>query len=195
MRKKKHEIFLSIITIGTVIATAVGVTFAYFAANLSGNAGKIVSSTANVGTITFEGGSAFTTSSEIVPGWSESKTFTITAAPSAVKQTVYVKMTYKNNMPDLKCNVTPLSDGATGEITLDTTGNEKNVTLVSKTFEPSSTTQTVTYTYTMSFPDTGVNQNASQGKTFEATLYADLGASDIYYNQANPNGTATKPTV
>lgn len=201
MKKKKNEIFLSIISIGTVIMTAIGVTFAYFTTNMSGKAGNILSSVAKVGTITFQDGTTFTTSQDIAPDWQESKTFTITAAPSSISQTVNVKMRYTNNMPDLKCMVTlanngGLKEGAVGEVILNTTGVETIATLVTKTFEPSSTTQTVTYELTMSLPETGQNQNSSQGKIFEGTMFADLGQEDtLYYNQDNPNGTTIKPTV
>jgi len=193
MTKRKNDIILSILAIGTIIATAVGVTFAYFTATMNGTPANVLASTASVGTITFNGGADFTTANDIIPGWSESKTFSITVAPSDVSQTVYVKMTYNNNLPDLKCRVLPVEDGALGDVVLDKTGTDSTIVLVSKTFEANKKPQTVTYTLDMSFPDTGENQNESQGKTFEGTLFADLGEDSIYYTNQNPNGTTVKP--
>lgn len=193
MIKKRNDIILSILAIGTVIATAVGLTFAYFTAKMNGDPANVIATTSKVGVITFDGGADFTSAEDVIPGWSESKTFSITVAPSDVSQTVYVKMTYNNYLPDLKCSVLPLEEGAIGDVTLNTTGEETVITLVTKTFEPSNKSQTVTYTYNMSFPDTGENQNASQGKTFEGTLFADLGEELIYYTDGNPNGTPIKP--
>lgn len=195
MDSKRYEIMLSVITILTVIVTSVGVTFAYFTTGISGNAADVSATTSKIGGVTFDGGSDFTTASEIEPGWTESKTFTISVAPSDSEQTVYVKMTYTNGMPDLTCNVSDVSNGAKGDISLDSTGVETTAILVEKTFAPSDDIQTITYTLTMALPETGENQNASQGKEFDGLLFAEFGSQNLYFNNDNPNGTTTKPTV
>ena len=103
-------------------------------------------------------------------------------------------MTYTNGMPDLTCAVQAIANGAKGNIPLNSSSTETTVTLVEKTFAPSTESQSLTYDFTMALPETGVNQNASQGKIFNGTLFAELGSKDLYYNAANPNGTTEKPT-
>lgn len=196
MEKKKYEIILSVITILTVIVTAIGVTFAYFTAGFTGEAGSVTVNTATIGGVTFDGGADFATSEDIEPGWKGTKAFTITVAPSNVSQVVYVKMRYINGFTDMTAKVEDVSNGAKGAISLVTDEtNETTVTLVEKTFEASDTTQTITYTLTMEFPNKDEAQNYDQGKVFEATLFAELSDTNLYYNHENPTGTTTKPTV
>lgn len=196
MEDKKRNIILSLFSIGIVIMIAVGLTFAYFSTSMTGTAGITSVTTGTIGKITFDGGADFQTSSEIEPPWTESKTFTITVAPSVVSQTIYVWMDYSNTVPELTFNVSNTSDGAVGDVVLDTTGTTKTVKLVEKTFEASTTTQVIEYTITVTLPETGVNQNQNQGKSFNASMYANLGEEDkvYYYNESNPTGTTTKPT-
>lgn len=196
MEDKKRNIILSLFSIGIVIMIAVGLTFAYFSTSMTGTAGITNITTGTIGKITFDGGADFQTSSEIEPPWTESKTFTITVAPSVVSQTIYVWMDYSNTVPELTFNVSNTSDGAVGDVVLDTTGTTKTVKLVEKTFEASTTTQVIEYTITITLPETGVNQNQNQGKSFSASMYANLGEEDkvYYYNESNPTGTTTKPT-
>lgn len=196
MEDKKRNVILSLFSIGIVIMIAVGLTFAYFSTSMTGTAGITSVTTGTIGKITFDGGADFQTSSEIEPPWTESKTFTITVAPSVVSQTIYVWMDYSNTVPELTFNVSNTSDGAVGDVVLDTTGTTKTVKLVEKTFEASTTTQVIEYTITITLPETGVNQNQNQGKSFSASMYANLGEEDkvYYYNESNPTGTTTKPT-
>jgi len=173
MNGKKYEIYLSVITIMTVLVTAVGVSFAYF--------------------------------TEIEPGWSATKTFSIEVSPSVVDQVIYIRLDYVNGFKDLELNVNGTVgegngiNGAKGSVSLvkemsaDSASN--TTTLVELTVPASDNTIKYNYTLTASFPDTNQNQNYDQGKTFEATLYADLGESDIYYNDANQGGTTTKPNA
>lgn len=200
--KKKDNTFIIMLGIATVVVACVGLTFAWFSTSMTGTNGIVTATTGKVGTITFDGGSDFTTANEIetLP-WEESKTFTITVAPSTVSQTVYVWMDYTNTIPELECNVTPTDNGASGSVSLETTGTSKNsvgnsktVKLVEKTFSASTSTQTVTYTLTMSIPETGVNQKQNLNQVFNGTLYANLGSEGAvkYYNNSNINGTTTK---
>jgi hypothetical protein len=192
MYNKKYEVMLSVLTILTVIMTATGVSFSYFTNGMIGEKASVTAQTEKIGNVTFDGGADFTTATDIEPDWSESKTFTITAAPSDREQTVYVKMDYVNGMPDLTCSVGEVSEGAKGAITLNADSTSTTVILVEKTFPPSNETRSITYTLTMALPETGENQNESQGKTFEGELYAEF-ANDYYYNSDNPNGTPIKP--
>ena len=205
MNGKKYEINLSVITIMTVLVTAVGVSFAYFTDGISGTEGAISSTTASIGSVTFDGGQDFSMSTEIEPGWSATKTFSIEVSPSVVDQVIYIRLDYVNGFKDLELNVNGTVgegngiNGAKGSVSLvkemlaDSASN--TTTLVELTVPASDNTIKYNYTLTASFPDTNQNQNYDQGKTFEATLYADLGESDIYYNDANQGGTTTKPNA
>lgn len=205
MNGKKYEIYLSVITIMTVLVTAVGVSFAYFTDGIYGTEGAISSTTASIGSVTFDGGQDFSMSTEIEPGWSATKTFSIEVSPSVVDQVIYIRLDYVNGFKDLELNVNGTVgegngiNGAKGSVSLvkemlaDSASN--TTTLVELTVPASDNTIKYNYTLTASFPDTNQNQNYDQGKTFEATLYADLGESDIYYNDANQGGTTTKPNA
>ncbi len=195
MENKRYNIMLCILGIGIVIMLSIGLTFAYFSTKMTGTAANVSLSSGLIGTVTFDGGADLQTASEIEPPWSESKTFTITVSPSTVSQTVYVWMDYTNTIPELTFNVGNASDGASGNIVLDTTGASKTVKLVQKTFAPSTTTQSIVYTVTIALPETGVLQNQNQGKSFNASMYANLGAENrtYYYNATNSTGTTTQP--
>ena len=69
--------------------------------------------------------------------------------------------------------------------------------LVEKTFPASKTVTTIHYTLTMSFPDTGANQNESQGKVFEGELFAEhkKGGTTLYFNDSNKEGTTEEPKL
>ena len=203
MYDKRHNLTISLLSIGIVLVSAVGLTFAYFSANVETASAISNLTSGKVGKVVFDGGAGFTTSTDIQPPWSESKTFTITVAPSTVKQTVYVWLDYINTISDLKCNVKE-NDGTANSVSLTTTGSSKEnvgetttVKVVEKTFEPSETTQTATFILTMSLPETGVDQISSVNQTFNGTLYGNLGSQDkiIYYNHQNPNGVATPPNA
>lgn len=201
MYDKRHNLLISLLSVGIVLVTAIGLTFAYFSVSVD-TANAVSSLTSGkVGSIVFDGGSNFTASTSIEPPWSESKTFTIKVSPSTVKQTVYVWFDYINTIPDLECSVKE-NDGTSSNVTLTTTGTSKEdkgtintVKVVEKTFEPSESTQTATFILTMSLPETGVDQVSSVNQMFEGTLYGNLGSKDkvIYYNHQNPNGTSSKP--
>lgn len=211
MNGKKYEIALSVIGILTVIVTSIGATFAYFTTSMTGTAADVNVTTDVIGGVTFDGGADFTTSMDIEPGWRESKTFTITVAPSNYEQTVYVKMDYTNGFRDLIASVENVSDGAKGSLNLQTPVGEFNekgevlgddsdasvtgLVLVEKTFPASSEAQTVTYTLSMELLNkVDVNQNYDQGKEFSAVLYAQMANENLYYTHSSPSGTPNKPS-
>lgn len=193
-KEKKYEIFLTIIGCLTLGITIVGMTFAYFTIKMFGEDATSIIKTGQFSNVYFDGGASFTNSDEIIPNWKETKTFTISSEPTDATTEIYVKLTYKNNMPELTCNVT--GPGAIGNVDLKSDNIERTVTVVTKIIEASSIAQSYEYTMTMELPETGVPQDDNQGKNFSAMLFADLGEYDvIYYNNSNPGGTITKPTV
>lgn len=196
MENRSKDLSLVIITVLTIIMVMVGVTFAYFTTKMNGTNGFVNLSTMKVGDITFDGGADFTNSTDIEPGWKETKTFTITTPATDVKSTVYIRLDYTNAFQDLTWSLT--GTGANSEITgvIPTTSTSTTVTLVTLTINPSSSAQTFNYSLTIELPNKTTNQDYDQGKIFSGTLYADLGAGNniIYYNTSNKNGTSTVPS-
>lgn len=215
MKGKKYEITLSVISILTVLITTVGVSFAYFTTDISGKAVDVTANTASIGGVTFNGGADFTTSTgegsvDIEPGWTATKSFSITASPSQVNQTIYVNIDYTNGFQDLKLKVEGTAgegdsvNGAQGEIILQTNDlgvdtESEDISLVTAnlvTIVIPARTTTVTYNYivTAEFEEKNKPQNYDQGKKFNATLYASLGEDEIFYTDQHPTGTTTKPS-
>lgn len=196
MEDRSKDLSLVIITVLTIIMVMVGVTFAYFTTKMNGTNGSVNLSTMKVGDITFDGGADFTNSTDIEPGWKETKTFTITTPATDVKSTVYIRLDYTNAFQDLTWSLT--GTGANSEITgvIPTASTSTTVTLVTLTINPSSSAQTFNYSLTIELPNKTTNQDYDQGKTFTGTLYADLGngINTIYYNSSNKNGTTTAPS-
>lgn len=196
MEDSSKDLSLVIITVLTITMVVVGVTFAYFTTKMNGTNGSVNLSTMKVGDITFDGGADFTNSTDIEPGWKETKTFTITTPATDVKSTVYIRFDYTNTFQDLTWSLT--GTGANSEITgvIPTASTSTTVTLVTLTINPSSSAQTFNYSLTVELPNKTTNQDYDQGKIFSGTLYADLGAGNniIYYNTSNKNGTSTVPS-
>ena len=196
MEDSSKDLSLVIITVLTITMVVVGVTFAYFTTKMNGTNGSVNLSTMKVGNITFDGGADFTNSTDIEPGWKETKTFTITTPATDVKSTVYIRFDYTNAFQDLTWSLT--GTGANSEITgvIPTASTSTTVTLVTLTINPSSSAQTFNYSLTVELPNKTTNQDYDQGKIFSGTLYADLGAGNniIYYNSSNKNGTTTAPS-
>ena len=196
MENRSKDLSLVIITVLTITMVMVGVTFAYFTTKMNGTNGSVNLSTMKVGDITFDGGADFTNSTDIEPGWKETKTFTITTPATDVKSTVYIRLDYTNDFQDLTWSL--IGSGANSEITgvIPTASTSTTVTLVTLTINPSSSAQTFNYSLTVELPDKTTNQDYDQGKTFTGTLYADLGngINTIYYNSSNKNGTTTAPS-
>ncbi len=196
MKSRKHEIILVVLTIATVIVTVIGVTFAYFTAKMNTTGEPVINvGSANVGVIKFDGGADFKTATNIEPSWKETKTFTITSSASDATRPIKIKLMYTNTMPGLVASVTSETEGsgAVGEIELDSSGEQKDIVIVDKSFPPSESETVITYSLTMELPETSVNQNESQGKKFDGTLYVDTTGSTLYYNDTYKEGTTKLP--
>ena len=198
MKDSSKDLSLMIITVLTIIMTVVGVTLAYFTTKINqNNAVNGTVDTAKIGNITFDGGNDFSNNTDIEPGWKQSKTFTISAPATDVTRTVYVRLDYTNNFQDLTWSLsgTGANSSITGKVPAASTST--TVTLVTLTISPSSSAQTFNYTFTLELPDNNTNQNYDQGKSFNGTLYADLGegVNSIYYNNNNKTGTTTNLNI
>ena len=222
MQNKKPTVIMTLISIFNVLLVLAGIAFAYFTASMSGNNAMIgVQAEENIGSIVFNGGADLETSSDIEPGWSETKTITLTV-PAAKAQEMYIKLDYTNNMPELeyKFELTNIMLGNTNSgtsssyVTNDYSDNGLSITSTGTnfiTFDSSNTPQTlvltevntgayngtitITYQLTLRLPETNVNQDQNQGKSFVGSLYGELNNEIIYYNSSNSNGTTTQPSA
>lgn len=197
MNSKKKDIIITVVSILTIFMALVGVTFSYFTTSMNGSGVGTSITTAKVGNITFDGGNDLVNASDIVPGDSFDKTFSISVPATDVNRTVYIRMDYTNEFKDLEWSITG-SGANTSVVTgkIPTTSSTSTVLLVTKTIEKSSVSQTFNYTLKITLPNLSTNQDYDQNKKFKATLYADLGTGVdmIYYNDSNKSGTTTKPS-
>ena len=196
MKEKNQEILISVVSILTIIVAVVGVTFSYFTTKMTGSGTGSSITTAKVGNITFDGGNDLTNASDIEPGDTFDKTFSISVPATDVSNTVYIRMDYTNTFTDLEWSIK--GTGANTDVitgTIPTTSTKTTVTLVTNKITKNSVAQTYNYTLTITLPNLDKNQDYDQGKTFSGTLYADLGTGVdmIYYNKTYPSGTTTKP--
>lgn len=189
---KGQTIFLSVIGIATLLVAIIGATFAYFTTSMGGSQGTVTATTAKLGSARFSAQSVDTDNEAILPGWtSGAKTVTVELDESDydVDYTCTLSMT-ANPLSDLKLTVA--GDGAVSEAnkTLATGASETKIaegTLTSKTSK--------TMTYTLSFPETGLAQDAQKNATFSGVVKCETAAGTVYYNTANPNGTTTLPSA
>ena len=189
---KGQTIFLSVIGIATLLVAIIGATFAYFTTSMGGTQGTVSATTAKIGAADFTAQSVSGTA--VLPGWtSEAKTVTVNLGPSDydVKYTCTLNMT-KNPLTDLTLTVagTNAQTSVNGKLETGAT----NTVIASGTLAKSATKQTATMTYTLSFPETGADQNGQQGATIAGTVTCATEGETVYYNAANPKGTTTAPT-
>ena len=197
MKAKNKDIIITVVSILTIFMALVGVTFSYFTTKMTGSGAGASITTAKVGNITFDGGNDLTNANDIEPGDSFDKTFSISVPATDVTRTVYIRMDYTNEFKDLEWSIT--GSGANTSVIngkIPTTSKTSTVLLVTKTLEKSNVAQTFNYTLKITLPNKTTNQDYDQNKTFNATLYADLGTGVdmIYYNDANASGTTSKPS-
>ena len=189
---KGQTIFLSVIGIATLLVAIIGATFAYFTTSMGGTQGTVKATTAKIGAASFTAQSVSGTA--VLPGWtSEAKTVTVELEPSDydVKYTCTLNMT-ENPLTDLTLTVAGTNAQTTVNGKLKT--GATNTVIASGTLAKSATKQTVTMTYTLSFPETGADQGTQQGKTIAGTVTCATEGETVYYNAANPKGTTTAPT-
>ena len=189
---KGQTIFLSVIGIATLLVAIIGATFAYFTTSMGGTQGTVKATTAKIGAASFTAQSVSGTA--VLPGWtSDAKSVTVTLGPSDydVKYTCTLDMT-ANPLTDLTLTVAGTNAQTTVNGKLKT--GATNTVIASGTLAKSATKQTATMTYTLSFPETGADQNAQQGATIAGTVSCSLEGETVYYNAANPSGTTTAPT-
>lgn len=187
---KGQTIFLSVIGIATLLVAIIGATFAYFTTSMSGAQGTVTATTAQLGSASFTAQSVDASNTAILPGWtSGAKTVTVTLGESDydVAYTCTLSMT-ANPLSDLKLTVAGEGAVSTANKTLATGASETKIAEGTLTSGASKS-----MTYTLSFPETGVAQDAQQNATFSGVVKCETAAGTVYYNTTNPTGTTTKP--
>jgi predicted ribosomally synthesized peptide with SipW-like signal peptide len=156
------KILLSIMIIAVVIAVAAGGTMAYFSvtSNINNN---ITTAQLSMTTTPASGQFAFN-AANVVPGWSEAKTISVTNNSSVPLQ-LYADFTLAAS-----CNEA-LAKALTVKINDTSVGNAWEVANAplykSIVVQPG---QTESIIVTVSLPDTGASQNELMGKYFGGTL-------------------------
>lgn len=179
---KGQSIFLMIVGIATLLVAVVGATFAWFSigSTTEENPSEMVMTTARLGKVVFKDGDEINVTN-LIPGKSFKKIFSV--SQTDIEATEKIKYVIKLN---IKTNT--LTNVAENQFvhSLKSTGNTNSGTIIS--FEnqvvPEETIilgtgelngyETHTYEYTISFNESGLNQNAAQGKTFQGQLSVDL---------------------
>ena len=186
---KGQTIFLSVIGIATLLVAIIGATFAYFTTSMGGTQGTVKATTAKLGSSSFTAESVNATA--VLPGWtSEAKNVTVTLGESDVdvSYTCVLTMT-ANPLTDLKLAVA--GDNAVAATKTLATG-ESETKIAEGTLKSG---ESKTMTYTLTFTETGADQNAQQGATIAGVVKCSTAAGTVYYNAANPGGTTEKPNA
>ena len=178
---KKNNMPKFVGALALLVLISIGASYAYFTATISGSEG---STTITVGSgtlgIAYSGGSNITMSN-VYPrseAWAV-KTFTLTgnnSAASKMRYQVNLNVTqntfstgalkYKMTSTNTGLNGTPMT-AITADINIST--GISNVALGTGEFDGPVSSKAHTYVLSIFFPDSG-NQNADQGKAFQARL-------------------------
>lgn len=211
---KGQTIFLSVIGIATLLVAIIGATFAYFTTTMGGDAQNVTATTGTLGKVNFSAEAI--NLEKILPGkTSDEKTLNVSLGASDfdVNYVCYMEVT-GNEVTDMYLNLTDVDAGSD----LVSASNNKQIPAVAyATFEDDGTTEktpagtaekieiakgTLTANsskslkYSITFKETGTDQNAQQGKRFNASVYCALESADgVYYNNDNQGGTTTKPNA
>ncbi|MEG0799532.1 MAG: hypothetical protein RSG51_03890, partial [Bacilli bacterium] len=197
---KKVTLTLGIISVVTLLLAVVGMTYAYFAADVTGNdkASSVNINTAKLASVNFTDGAQIF-QGNILPGYKTSKAFNVATTGGNTVDTSYKVFIYWKNsgITDLKYTLTK---GGTPVVSkpINTVQTTYQKTEISEgVFSPNAGAQTHNYNFTLDFPETGSDQNLQQGKSFDAYLQVELstGGTTVYYNRENPTGTNVMPTL
>lgn len=172
----KSVLFITIISVLTLLVAIAGATFAWFSATVTGNeASSVIVETATLG-IVYENGNEIKLINAVPGDKVENKTFTVSAADgSTIDQKYDINWDVANfdfaNKDELLYSLSGTTEG-TGTVCTPVTDSAMPAnTGVSKictgTLKPN---ETHTYSLSVKFNETNVNQNANQGKKFTGKI-------------------------
>ena len=190
----KKNVLLSVI--GVLLVLGIGVSFAYFVSQtlVTGDGASVTAEPGDMIKVTYDAGSAPLSGNRLMPGDSTSKDFSVTITPTETEKeatygifldiienafekcddTNYNDLTNMctRNAQELTYTITDKDSGTTLK-TGDLTGVTGKVKLLTETKTVDVQT-TFNYTITITFVDTGADQNHNQNKTFNGDVEVEF---------------------
>ena len=200
----KKSVLLGII--GVLLVVGVGITFAYFASGVevSGEGSTVELQPGDMIKVTYDAGDSSLNSTNLIPGDTVSKSFTVTVTPTETEKTaVYAIYLDLTNNTFVKCDDSnynsitnacikdyeeltyTIKDGDNVLATGDLTGKTGKVKLLTETKTVDSET-TFTYTLEITFHETNADQNHNMEKVINGNIkveFSKLPAKDIILAQ------------
>ena len=197
--KKLHNAILTVLVVGSLMLAVIGLSFAYFSASVIGNntASSIIVNTANIGQVTFTNDNNLSLTNAF-PGDSKSITFYIKSDNNSkgnytIPYTIYWQSINNgfSTQADLLYNIS-CSGGGPSFDKAKQVPNSGTPEIISGNLVVNNSQVTHTCTLTVTFQETGSNQNDNQKVNFEGSIGVNL--KQPYYNNANKSGTSTVPS-
>ena len=182
--------------VGVLLVVGVGISFAYFVSEVlfSGSGSSVTATTGDMIQVIYDAGDAPLDGSGLIPGDSVSKDFTVTVIPTDTeKEATYAIYLDITNNSFVKCDDTNYNDLTNictkdaEELTYTITDKDSNTVLATgdltgatgkiKLLTETKTVDTETpfkYTITITFKDTGADQNHNQNKTFTGDVVVEF---------------------
>ena len=209
----KKNVLLSII--GVLLVLGIGVSFAYFVSQtlISGDGASVTAEPGDMIKVTYDAGSTPLSGNNLMPGDSTSKDFIVTVTPTETeKEATYAIFLNITENTFVKCDDTNYNDLTNmctkdaQELTYTIKDKDSGSTLASgdltgvtgkvKLLTETKTVDTQTifnYTITITFNDTGADQNHNQNKTFNGDVEVEFSEKllkdEILANNALQTGT------
>ena len=195
----KKNVLLSVI--GVLLVLGIGVSFAYFVSQtlVSGDGASVTAEPGDMIKVTYDAGDAPLSGNNLMPGDSTSKDFTVTVTPTETeKEATYAIFLNITENTFVKCDDTNYNDLTNmcikdaQELTYTikdknsgstlASGNLTGVTGKVKLLTETKTVDTETifnYTITITFNDTGADQNHNQNKTFNGSVTVEFSEKPV----------------
>ena len=179
-----QSIFLSVVGIATLLVAIVGATFAYFSISVTGNenASSITVTTAKLGDVTYADGTDVIQVTDIYPGWTDSKQFTIatastTDASAQIQYQIILRSTnvaLSSTAAATSAFIYDFSGSASGSGTVATAVTDQNMPTATGDIVLGTGTlvgaDTHTYTFALELVEKSVAQNDLQGLTYAGII-------------------------
>ena len=214
-----QSIFLSVVGIATLLVAIVGATFAYFSISVTGNttASSINVTTALLGGVTYSGNTAGINVTDVYPGWTETKTFTISTDATGVDATaninyivnLHTNTTAANSNDDTKnlAAAAASKHDFTYTVGTPTTTAGTATPAVNSTNADMPTTDGIvelgtgtlvgpncvhTWSFTVLLKESSTDQNELQGKSYHGVIQVVVATTDGLRTWDNANSRWTK---
>ena len=198
---KTNKIKVIVITLLIFIVSIVGISYAYFTIQITGNdtASSMRLTTANMSLVYND--VQIASGEYVTPGWSETKTLTVTNNGNVTSDYIikFRELTNTIIYGELVLSATCSSSSGTCDNLPERAVHSASTEITNAyMYGPISIDPGVTHTYTLTveFIDTGSNQNYNQNKYFSGTLNIGDGTStdESCFTTTNINSTTVKIT-